>query len=555
MFISIIFNTEYFDVPSRSKWYLRHLLFCKEQGGVMITHESLYNNLLSLQNEISESLFESWEMKPFSIQEIESVEQYTIPDRLFDDIETFYGGRSEMLNVLFSEPNERLESYLEAIVQQIREKHQSERIEFVFHPLDVFKSVSDLFVRYHIPIVRFSFSAIRKPHGYMQTLYYATYKRELLCSKECEARYYSFLEENTDFPILNNKELIALIGKERTLPLISLIGAKPKYDMCICGECFRTQPQLLAHGIHTTDDDLYYYCSKLYDRDSIITRQHSLLMDQIRVSRTEVHNDPATTILSSKRTVAVCSQIMLKVLIWDRTAIMPVDTVPFGFMCVRDYLSEKKVDLRALNYYLFGFLVPSSLIYDVEYWKWRITNPTETEIYKCHLDFLFNALGINKEKVMQLSGKERLRYLLESRHCDEQLIENVLSDETIDNINWDVASSKFEVVTEEGAKTYWRIDTENAHGSLTANLSVDVKDAKAVKFYPLDDVAGFAKLNSVMINGKEFATDSIENQFAFMPKNKGCFTFPLDEVITGKLQVECVWEYKKVFEYLNNQGL
>lgn len=225
----------------------------------------------------------------------------------------------------------------------------------------------------------------------------------------------------------------------------------------------------------------------------------------------------------------------------------------FTFLGGDDFMSLKIADIRALNFYIFCYLIPSELMFSKDYWNWRMTNPSEIEIYWKHLDFLFSKLDIDKTKVLNLNGKERFKYLLESRGCDKQLVANLLSDETINNINWDVTSSQFDVVSENGSKSYWRIDTENEDGSLNSELFVDVTGAKEVKFYPLYDVAGFARLNSVKINGKEYITNDSEKQYKFMPKNKGCFTFSLDEVFTGKLQVECGWEYKKVFEHLNSQ--
>ena len=81
---------------------------------------------------------------------------------------------------------------------------------------------------------------------------------------------------------------------------------------------------------------------------------------------------------------------------------------------------------------------------------------------------------------------------------------------------------------------------------------IDEKNVKAIKFYPLDDVAGFSQLKSVVINGREHGLNEAEKHFKFMPKTKGSYIFLLKEPRSGKLTVECTWEYRKVFEYLNN---
>ena len=187
-----------------------------------------------------------------------------------------------------------------------------------------------------------------------------------------------------------------------------------------------------------------------------------------------------------------------------------------------------------------------------EYWKWRLTNPSEVEIYQRHLDFLFNALGLDKVKVLSLQSKDRFKYLLEARGCDKQLIDNLLSDEVVNNIHWDVASSQFDVETLDGKNTYWRIDTENEDGSLSSKLSVDVNGATSVRFYPLYDVAGFAKLNEVKVNGKKIKLDYGRTTYKYMPKNKGCYDLPMSGVSDSHLEIECNWEYKGINEYLNS---
>ena len=82
MFISIILNTEYMDIASRSKWYLKNLFHCKENGWILITHDYMRTHWQQLQEEITPSLFTSWEIQPFAAEDVRDVEQYFIPEKL-----------------------------------------------------------------------------------------------------------------------------------------------------------------------------------------------------------------------------------------------------------------------------------------------------------------------------------------------------------------------------------------------------------------------------------------------------------------------------------------
>lgn len=551
MFVSIILNTEYMDIASRSKWYLMCLQRCKNNGWILITHEYMKTHINELKKEITPSLFESWEIQPFELKDVQDVEQYFIPDEVFYDLENQYGSRTEVLFALNKENNNTLSSCLKTIFDEIRCKHKDERIDGIFNSLESFDSIRQIAKELNVPLFNYSFSAITKPHLYRQTLFHVN-QEYLWNSSDCEERWLTFEKEDKDgLPIFDNKEIIALLGKTHTLPLLQLMNNQPKYEMGVCCECYSLLPQVFLQNMYT-DDDLFYECKKLYPKDKIKVRSHSLHLDELQVDRTEVHNDPASFILSCKRLTAVQSQILLKVLLWNRTAVMKKNTLAFSFMCSKDYGAVSTCNIECLNYYIFGYLIPTDLMFSEEYWMWRLTKPTETEIYMRHLNFLFQALGINKETIMSLQGEERFKYLLEVRGCDKQLIEELLSDKVIDNINWDVASSRFDIIADGKAKSYWRIDTTKEDNDLTTNLTVDVKNAEIVKFYPLDDVAGYARLKAVYINGKQQVLDGTMTSFKYMPKTKGAYSFILDNPYSGKLLVECIWEYKKVFEFINN---
>lgn len=551
MFVSVVFNVEYMDITSRKMWYLKNLLHCKDNGWILITHDYIRKHFEELQDSITDRFIDQFEMRRFTLDEVKDVEQYFVPDEIFDALEKEKGSRTEMLFDLNTQPNQKLNDCLEQIFAQIEQRHPNEKIEGIFHCLEGFESLRSIAEKLHCPLINYSFSAFRKVHGYRQTLYTANLHTYFWDGNECAERYRRYtMENNFSIPVFTNKELIAMIGKEHTLPLIQLMGSKPKYEMGICCECFSLMPPVFKNKRYV-DDDIFYECKQLYGSDNLKVRSHAAHLNDIQVDRNEVHNDPVSTILSCKRLTAVQSQILLKVLLWGRTTVTKTNCLAFSYLCEDNYSSDNIASIHGLNYFIFGHLIPSDLMFSDEYWKWRLTNPSETEIYWRHLDFLFNALGIDKARALSLDGKDRFKYLLEARECDKELINILLGDEVINNINWDVASSQFDIVSPNRTKSYWRIDTENEDGSLTSKLSVEAEGAIAVKFYPLYDVAGFAKLNEVMINGKEIELDHNMSTFKYMPKNKGCFEFPISNQNDSQLVIECNWVYKKVNDYLS----
>lgn len=543
MFISIILNTEYMDIASRSKWYLKNLFHCKENGWILITHEYMRTHWQQLQEEITPSLFTSWEMQPFAAEDVRDVEQYFIPDNLFDTIEKQCGSRTEMLYQLSSTSNVLIEEVFQNIINEIQFKHPNEKIDGIFHCLEAWQFLRDISQKHNIPLISYSFSAIRKPHGYRQTLYHTNVKTCLNSTEESLERYNRYCaEEDKTIPVFSNRELLAMFGKERTLPLIQLINHQPHYEMGICTECFSVIPQFFMHN-KTTDDDVRFECEKLYDKSQIVVRNHSLQVDYMQLNRDTVHNDPAAWILSCRRLTAARSQIGLKILLWGRTAVIKPDTLGFSFMCEKNYISTRKVDLRALNFYLFCYLVPNDLMFSGEYWQWRMTNPTETEIYKHHLDFYIEKLNLPESILTEQDEPTRFKSLLQSRGCDEELINILLEDNPDFNIDYNTASSRIVI----NGKSYWRLNKiENGvrHFHIELNESADTID-----FYPLDDVAGCARIVSVSVNDKPMDVSNFAD-FKYMPKVSGHYTLPFP-LTAGKTIIDIAWDYQSNSDFLN----
>lgn len=549
MFISVVLNVEYMDVKSRSKWYLKNLLHCKDNGGILITHQYLKDHIHEFQKDITPDLFTAWEMRPFSIDELENVEQYTIPDDLFNKIEKESVGRTELLSRLHSTRISELDDCLNYIFDLIKNKHRDDRIEGVFHCLAAYKSLSEICHERGIPLIPYSFSAFRKTGGYRETQYYAALEGELYCQDECERHYRSFMSDTRrgELPVFSNRELIAIFGKDRTLPLIPLMDHAPQYELGACCECFSVLPHFYLH-YRTTDDDIFYQAERLYDKCQIKVRSHSIQLDQIQVDRTTQRNDPAPFLLSCRRHAAVRSQIILKALLWKRTGIMMNNTLDFSFACEKDYLSTSLADVRFLNYYLIGSTIPSGLMFSFDYWRWRLTNPSEVEIYKYHLDYYCEDLCLDKSIIDIKEEPERFKQLLISRNCDEELIPLLVDNKQDFEVEYDAATSKFII----GGQAHWRLNKKNEAGDLKCEINLKELLASDFEFYPLDDMAGFSRIMSVKVNGEELSLSDNQKEWHYLPKVKGRYVLPINIGQCDRLRIEITWQFKKVIDYLNN---
>lgn len=547
MFVSIVLNTEYMDLASRKMWYLKNLHHCKENGWILITHEYLHAHFEEMQALISSRLFNDFEMRQFTVDEVSDVEQYYIPDEIFEKLESEAGSRTEMLFRLSQEGNELIESQLQEIFNKIRCRHPSETIDGVFHCLESWQCVRDICKKNDLKLLLYSFSAIRKPHGYRQTLYHVNSNGYLYTTVECKCRYETFVKESQsmDLPIFSNRELIAFFGKERTLPLIPLINKEPKYEMGICTECFSIIPQFFIRNRYT-DDDIRYNCDKIFDKSQITVRNHAAQMDYMQIDRTIVHNDPAAWILSCRRLASSRSQIMLKALLWNRTAVVIPDTLGFSFMCEKEYCSIKKVDIKALNYYLFAYLIPNDLMFSHEYWRWRMSNPSEVEIYLRHLAFYIKKLNIRRDLSGISDEADRFRQILKDRQCDEELINILIDDNQKIDVDYSTAISRFVI----NGKSYWRLNSVIWGNKRMCSIELS-ENFESFEFYPLDDVAGCAALIDVKVNGSGIDICN-SGGFKYSPKVTGHFNIGVSKLNAKKNKIIIKWEYQSIQEFLNN---
>ena len=489
-------------------------------------------------------LLREFELDRLSKEELSEVEQYYIPDKIFEGKEAEFGSRTEMLFYMAKERFEELQNSLEGILEEIKKKHPNEKIDGMFYCSETCEAFRQVCSRHNIPLIPYLFSAIKMPHGYRQTLYYANLEGMLYNSSENEDRYNNYKkEQHSDIPVFSNKEIIGIIGKERTLPILQLINHAPKYEMGVCGECYAIIPSFFAYNPYT-DDDLMGECKALYKDSEMDIRSHALQLDNIRVDRSELHNDPAPFIVSCKRLSSARSQIMLKVMMWGRTAIMKKNTHSFGFMCEKDYASTKLSDIEALNHHIFCYLIPNELMFSDSYWKWRMTKPLETEIYKYHLDFYKRKLNLPESIFVEKDETKRLETILESRNCDREIIDAILKDDQNFDIDYYAATSKFVV----DGKSHWRLNKLN-NGVIISKITLCNVKAGIVDFYPMDDVAAFTKLNSITINGKQVIG---ETDYEYMKKVTGHYSIELESDAPQSFTIECKWNYKKIFNYLNS---
>ena len=438
MVVSVVLDTEYMGVAERNKWFLKVVSNAMKEDTLIVTHSYFRNHLEAVVEGCSDRFYTEFEMNRVSVSNIENLDICYIPDEWFDTLYEKCGSRSKQLIELCNNNNPMIEKFIEGYIDEALARRGEKRPDCIFNSLHVFEFVRAISSHYDCPIIPWVFSAIRKVHGYSQTLYMAHIDDNLFNSKACDDFFHSCESEYLGFPLFNKKEILALLGKRHNMPLLPLLDFEGVNELGIAGEGFHIIPEVY-HKDHVTDDDIYYDAQRYYKSDQIVTRIHPMQLDQMGIGRRHMKNDPAAFILSCKRIATVQSQMIIKAAMWNRTAIAFSKALPYSELLCNGLNSTETVDDYKLNFILFAYFVPNSCMFDSEYWKWRFSSPSVSDIAVLHMKSIVKDLGIPFDVIMDKD--HRAEKILSARGFSDYDIQHFLNPTDFHNVPIDYPTS------------------------------------------------------------------------------------------------------------------
>lgn len=118
-------------------------------------------------------------------------------------------------------------------------------------------------------------------------------------------------------------------------------------------------------------------------------------------------------ILKCRRIISCLSNISFEAMLYGKTSYI-LGSMPYDIVAIKNVIEEENiVSLDTLNYILFGFYAPYSIMLEKEYLDFRMENPNEYEIYKKHFEYYMRKKNINKE-ILCLNGINRFEKILDS---------------------------------------------------------------------------------------------------------------------------------------------
>ena len=232
-----------------------------------------------------------------------------------------------------------------------------------------------------IPVVHNEFGPLRPPQ-FVMTGYWD--RTGVSLKSEAARRYAAFRTERVRnrLPLLERDEILCVLRRDAGVP--PRLDNRPTYRV---GLALQGEDNARIQGIGALD--LLSMARQRHRADELCVRYHTGSLARYPAS-VGVADDSATTtafIARCETVLTVSSGTALEALLFGRRAVVVGDS-PFAIAAYRDLDPDSPGpddQLEALNFLVFGYLVPGDLMFDADYVRWRLSNPSEEAIYRRHL--------------------------------------------------------------------------------------------------------------------------------------------------------------------------
>lgn len=429
MYVPVILDFENYGSKFMLLKYLRFFDVCYQNEWPIITHEEFEKYELNFpgRNEYTKMMMNKYHYELYTYEERQSVHQFFIPQSFYKNLERDKGSKLDMSVSLLNEENETLECLLQQYFDEIEKNigHIDGVLYFAACPL----SLKKLCERRQIKMVAYETGPIRQDNYRCDLSYFC--REGVYNTHEIEERYNKFCTEvvnYANYTELTREEILCMFLSHNNLGFLSQIDRIPKYEIGVAGSCALVVPFFAQNKY--MDNEMINDVFEQYHYGEVLVRLHpyDLYTATYRMSKVDKSDSIFPFILQSKRVAAVGSNVLFEAMLWKKIACSKTKVMPSNLMCSDNYTEEKEQEdiVSFINFFIFSFLVPMELAYDEEYIQWRLSDPSELEIYLYHRNYYVNKFGL-KEQWLTLDSGKRLEILKAYRNYKPMSEEEFLS--------------------------------------------------------------------------------------------------------------------------------
>ncbi|MDR1264798.1 MAG: hypothetical protein LBK42_04340 [Propionibacteriaceae bacterium] len=347
---------------------------------------------------------------PRTAEQLDGLDRRVISDQVEAQILEQTGGTAEAWVALGKVVFPQLEAAVHDCLQAIVAQYGGIKAVLMWRSLPSVRQAAD---RLGVPVVDLELGSIRRPL-YRDTMAYFQFGPKF-DPAEYERRLARFQAETATAPcpLLTRKEILALFLRDRDLRRLSTMDDYEPFEV---GLALAPAGDVEARSTDSPlRPELLRRVQALAPAETVLVRPYYPERPQFDRLQVDHSIDAAEFVLSCRRVVSSVSNLAYETMLYGKTAYIwgPMPFASAGVMTA-ERLDESVVDLERLNWISFGFFAPYDLIGDQDYLDWRLSQPSETAIYRRHLEYYLDRWSV-PSAALELTGQDRMAAFLAPR--------------------------------------------------------------------------------------------------------------------------------------------
>lgn len=390
MIVPFVFNMSSFQVAPYLWWFYKGLEFARRTRGVIIAQEIYCTVSPSefIKSGRPEAYYSSYakallySLPKNSDQKYEGI--YCIPDSILEGLIKKNDSVTEACYSILSHPYNRLCDFLENLIYTIELRY--EKIE-AFITLMEIPSLTIVAQRMGIAVIHFELGCLRYPN-YINTAYWDL--EPIYGGHSIEKRWQAFSREKKSCKVYSKKECLNIMLQPAHRAVIREYGRKPSKKIGVLTG--PTDYELYSYKSRINDSELLFRISKKYGMQNMLVRRHpgdpvGAMYPRYQAAMDVSGHSIFEFLLQCETIISLMSGGCVEGMLFGKKVIT-VFPSPAYYAAGHDIEGEGKIASDDyMSFFCFSYLIPLEYLLNKDYCRWRLSNPSEVEIYHRHLDY------------------------------------------------------------------------------------------------------------------------------------------------------------------------
>ena len=455
--LPIVFGIDFNnDIPILFGSFCKFAYYSYVNKWPIIAQEQYFDTFEKYNKDFLKEVFDINEIGQVNDDMLSKLDCYKIDSNQTNKVIEEFHDREKAWISLMNVMSKSLYSTLDLYIEEILKKYKNVKTIIVWRHNH---TITLLAKKYKLNVIEMELSAVRK-RTYEFGLSYFQFSIKY-SDVELNKRYDKFANElsksKKKIPFLTRKQIQNLILSEDKLKLLK---NGEMYDFGIALGLNSDYETISSNSMK--NEDMLKEILKIENPENILIRKHPLdanyKFDNEEKFSIDNSKSSIEFITKCHKIVSSVSNTNFEAMIFGKTC-YTLGNMPFAKFSYKNlnYNDEYVINLFDLNFLIFCYYVPYSLCLNQEYINFRLSNPSEIDIYFKHYNYIMKKYGSNLNKDIvttsirekYIDTKKKIDDLKKSLEQSEIEKKNILiSDEELNNQIKNMTNSKSWKLTE-----------------------------------------------------------------------------------------------------------